>query len=146
LYALMAGLRRPRILRTSGAFYGLLSHAHGILHDAAGSTPRTKRASRSRWRRTALPMLAFFGDQDTFIRSMTVRRLESSLSRARAGAEIVVVPGAAAFMNDTRPDAYRAEARTRTRGDGPWRSCGRTWSRPLARPRARACARAVAKA
>jgi carboxymethylenebutenolidase len=57
------------------------------------------------------PMLAFFGAEDTFIPLEDVRRLEQSLARARAGAEIVVVPGAGhAFMNDTRPDAYRPEA------------------------------------
>ena len=53
-------------------------------------------------------LLAFFGDQDTFIPQSDVRALERELARARAGAEIVVVSGAGhAFMNDTRPDAYR---------------------------------------
>ena len=57
------------------------------------------------------PLLAFFGDQDTFIPQSDVSALERELTRARAGAEIVVVPGAGhAFMNDTRPDAYRPEA------------------------------------
>jgi len=113
MYALMAACADLGFA-ASVPFYGLLSHAHGILHDAAGLDPATKPhepiAMASELR---CPLLAFFGDQDTFIPLEDVRKLEAALSRARsgAGAEIVVVPGAGhAFMNDTRPDAYRPEA------------------------------------
>lgn len=111
MYALMAGCADLGF-SASVPFYGLLSHAHGILHDAAGLDPANKpREPIAMAADLRCPMLAFFGDQDTFIPLDDVRRLESSLSRARAGAEIVVVPGAGhAFMNDTRPDAYRPEA------------------------------------
>ena len=113
MYALMAGCADLGFA-ASVPFYGLLSHAHGILHDPAGLDravkPREPIAMAAELR---CPLLAFFGEQDTFIPLEDVRKLESSLSRARAGAgaEIVVVPGAGhAFMNDTRPDAYRPEA------------------------------------
>ena len=93
-------------------FYGLLSHAHGLLHDPAGPDrarkPREPIAMAAELR---CPLLAFFGDQDSFIPQSDVQALERELTGARAGAEIVVVPGAGhAFMNDTRPDAYRPEA------------------------------------
>lgn len=111
MYALMAGCSDLGF-SASVPFYGLLSHAHGILHDPAGldpaAKPRTPLAMASELR---CPLLAFFGDQDTFIPLSDVQALERALTGARAGAEIVVVPGAGhAFMNDTRPDAYRPEA------------------------------------
>jgi carboxymethylenebutenolidase len=111
MYALMAGCADLGFA-ASVPFYGLLSHAHGILHDPAGLDPAVKpREPIAMAAELRCPMLAFFGDQDTFIPLEDVRKLESSLSRARAGAEIVVVPNAGhAFMNDTRPDAYRPEA------------------------------------
>jgi carboxymethylenebutenolidase len=93
-------------------FYGLLSHAHGILHDPAGADP-AKKPSEPIAMAAGLrcPLLAFFGEQDSFIPLSDVRSLERELARAKVGAEIVVVPGAGhAFMNDTRPDAYRPEA------------------------------------
>jgi carboxymethylenebutenolidase len=119
MYALMAGCADLGFA-ASVPFYGLLSHAHGMLHDPAGPDPTLKpREPIAMAEDLRCPMLAFFGDQDTFIPLEDVRRLERSLARARSGAEIVVVPGAGhAFMNDTRPDAYRpaeaAEAWRRT--------------------------------
>jgi carboxymethylenebutenolidase len=111
MYALMAGCADLGFA-ASVPFYGLLSHGHGILHDPAGLDPAVKpREPIAMAAELRCPMLAFFGDQDTFIPLEDVRKLERSLARARAGAEIVVVPGAGhAFMNDTRPDAYRPEA------------------------------------
>jgi carboxymethylenebutenolidase len=113
MYALMAACADLGFA-ASVPFYGLLSHAHGILYDPAGLDPAVKpREPIAMASELRCPMLAFFGEQDTFIPLEDVRRLEDALSRARpgAGAEIVVVPGAGhAFMNDTRPDAYRPEA------------------------------------
>ena len=113
MYALMAGCADLGFA-ASVPFYGLLSHAHGILHDASGLDPAVKpREPIAMAPDLRCPMLAFFGAQDTFIPLDDVRRLEDALARAKpgAGAEIVVVPGAGhAFMNDTRPDAYRPEA------------------------------------
>jgi carboxymethylenebutenolidase len=111
MYALMAGCADLGF-RASVPFYGILSHAHGILHDPDGLDPAVKpREPIAMAEHLRCPMLAFFGDQDTFIPLEDVRRLEGALARSGAGAEIVVVPGAGhAFMNDTRPDAYRPEA------------------------------------
>ena len=113
MYALMAACADLGFA-ASVPFYGLLSHAHGILFDAAGLDPAVKpREPIAMASELRCPMLAFFGEQDTFIPLEDVRRLEDALSRARpgAGAEIVVVAGAGhAFMTDTRPDAYRPEA------------------------------------
>ena len=111
MYALMAGCADLGFA-ASVPFYGLLSHAHGLLHDPAGPDrarkPREPIAMAAELR---CPLLAFFGDQDSFIPQGDVQALERELTGARAGAEIVVVPGAGhAFMNDTRPDAYRPEA------------------------------------
>ena len=111
MYALMAGCADLGF-SASVPFYGLLSHAHGILHDPAGLDPAKKpREPLAMAAGLRCPLLAFFGDQDSFIPQTDVQALERALARARAGAEIVVVPGAGhAFMNDTRPDAYRPEA------------------------------------
>ena len=113
MYALMAGCADLGF-SASVPFYGLLSHAHGILHDPAGLDPEKKpHTPLAMAAELRCPMLAFFGDQDSFIPHSDVRALERELARSRAGsgAEIVVVPGAGhAFMNDTRPDAYRPEA------------------------------------
>jgi carboxymethylenebutenolidase len=111
MYALMAGCADLGF-SASVPFYGLLSHSEGILHDPAGPDPARKpRAPLAMAAELRCPLLAFFGEQDSFIPQSDVRALERELTGARAGAEIVVVPGAGhAFMNDTRPDAYRPEA------------------------------------
>jgi carboxymethylenebutenolidase len=113
MYALMAGCADLGF-SASVPFYGLLSHAQGILYDPAGLDPARKpREPLAMAAELRCPLLAFFGEQDSFIPQTDVQALERELTRARAGAgaEIVVVPGAGhAFMNDTRPDAYRPEA------------------------------------
>ena len=111
MYALMAACQFPRFA-AGVPFYGLLSHAHGILNHESGLDPARKpREPLAMASELRCPLLAFFGDQDEFVPMSDVRRLESELARARAPAEVVVVPGAGhAFMNDTRPDAYRPEA------------------------------------
>jgi len=110
MYALMAGCAD---LGFSAAvpFYGLLSHAQGILHDPAGldraRKPREPIAMAAELR---CPLLAFFGDRDSFIPQSDVQALGRELARSGAEWEVVVVPGAGhAFMNDTRPDAYRPD-------------------------------------
>jgi carboxymethylenebutenolidase len=110
-YALMAGCADLGFA-AAVPFYGLLSHSHGLLHDPAGPDrvrkPREPLAMASELR---CPLLAFFGDQDQFVPMDDVRALERELARAGAPAEVVVVAGAGhAFMNDTRPDAFRPEA------------------------------------
>ena len=110
-YALLAACQE-RGFEAAVPFYGMLSHRHGLLHDPEGLDPE-----RKPWEPLAVapelrcPLLAFFGAEDEFIPLEDVRALERALEPARAGAEVVIVSGAGhAFMNDTRPQAYRPEA------------------------------------
>ncbi len=60
------------------------------------------------------PLLALFGADDPLIPLADVRELERALGRAGKDFEVEVYPGAGhAFLNDTRPDAYRPEAAER---------------------------------
>ncbi len=110
MYALMAAASCTG-LAASVPFYGLLSHGHGILFDEQGldaaKKPREPLAMAAEVR---CPTLAFFGEEDEFVPMDEVRALETALGRAPAAAEVKVYPGAGhAFMNDTRPDAFRPE-------------------------------------
>jgi carboxymethylenebutenolidase len=113
MYALMAACS-CRDLAASVPFYGLLSHRHGILHDEAGLDPARKPREPLEYAPSLrCPLLAFFGDRDEFVPLDDVRQLEARLAQAQPPSEVVVVPDVGhAFLNDTRPDAYRpAEAR-----------------------------------
>jgi carboxymethylenebutenolidase len=111
MYALMAGCADLGFA-ASVPFYGLLSHRHGILHDPEGLDPERKpHEPLAMASELACPLLAFFGDRDEFVPIDDVRALERAFGAAPAPAEVVIVAGAGhAFMNDTRPDAYRPEA------------------------------------
>lgn len=111
MYALLAACGTPGI-SAAVPFYGLLSHEHGLLHDPAGLDPARKpRQPLDAARDLRCPLLAFFGADDAFIPMADVEELERRLAGASAPHELVVVPGAGhAFMNDTRPEAYREEA------------------------------------
>jgi carboxymethylenebutenolidase len=111
MYALMAGCAELGFA-ASVPFYGLLSHRHGLLHDAAGLDPEKKpNEPLAMASELGCPLLAFFGDRDEFVPMEDVHALERAFAAAPAPAEVVVVEGAGhAFMNDTRPDAYRPEA------------------------------------
>ncbi len=111
MYALMAGCAQLGFA-ASVPFYGLLSHRHGILHDEAGLDPERKpHEPLAMASELDCPLLAFFGDADEFVPMDDVRALERAFAAAPAPAEVVVVAGAGhAFMNDTRPDAYRPAA------------------------------------
>jgi len=111
MYALMAACG-DRGFAAVVSFYGLLSHAHGILHDPGGADPKRKpREPLAMVSELACPLLAFFGDRDEFVPMDDVRALEGELAKVSAEAEVVIVPGAGhAFMNDTRPAAYRPAA------------------------------------
>jgi carboxymethylenebutenolidase len=108
MYALMAGCSCTG-LSASVPFYGLLSHQHGILHSDAGLDPARKpREPLEVVRELRCPVLCFFGDQDQFIPVSDIELLKERLAESSHPTEIVVYPGAGhAFMNDTRPDAYR---------------------------------------
>lgn len=109
-YALMAGCG------TSGVdgvvpFYGILSHAHGLLHAPAGLDPRKKpREPVAAAADLACPLLAFFGAEDVYVPTNDVEALARVLAKTAQPHEVVVYPNAGhAFMNDTRPQAYRSE-------------------------------------
>ncbi len=111
MYALMAACSCTG-LSASVAYYGLLSHRHGILHSEEGLDPALKpREPLDAVGDLACPLLAFFGDQDEFVPAADIEQLESRLKQTSQTHEVVVYPGAGhAFMNDTRPDAYRPDA------------------------------------
>lgn len=100
-------------LSAAVAFYGLLSYEHGLLAPPEGERLDPERKPRSPLDAAAdlrCPLLAFFGDQDEFVPLEDVRELEWRLTKTGREAEVVVYPGAGhAFMNDTRPQAYRPE-------------------------------------
>ena len=110
MYALMAGCTCTG-LSASVPFYGLLSHRHGILHSDAGLDPALKpREPLDAVRDLRSPTLAFFGDHDQFIPVSDIELLKERFAEISQPTEVVVYPGAGhAFMNDTRPDAYRPE-------------------------------------
>ncbi len=110
-YALMAACC-VRGLSAAVPFYGLLSHEHGLLHAEGGLDPALKpRSPLDCAPDLRCPLLAFFGDQDEFVPLDDVRELERRLSKTSEPAEVVIFEGAGhAFMNDTRPAAFRPEA------------------------------------
>jgi carboxymethylenebutenolidase len=110
MYVLM-GASRCSGLSAAAAFYGLLSHRHGLLHDPQGLDPAKKpREPLAMAPELRCPLLAFFGEDDEFVPVADVRALESALARAPHPSEVVLYPGAGhAFMNDTRPAAFRPE-------------------------------------
>jgi carboxymethylenebutenolidase len=90
-------------------FYGLLSHQHGMLHTESGLDPARKpHEPLAVASRLGCPLLGFFGAEDAMVPVGDVRALEETFAGTEHASEIVVVEGAGhAFMNDTRPDAYR---------------------------------------
>ncbi len=96
-------------LSGSVAFYGLLSHEHGLLHGENGPDPTLKpRQPLDAVAELSCPLQAVFGDQDEFVPLADVERLRERLHEAPQPGEVVVYAGCGhAFLNDTREDAYR---------------------------------------
>jgi len=109
MYALLAGAS-IRGVAAVAPFYGILSHAHGLLYDPKGLDPRKKpREPLEAARDIACPILAFFGAQDPYVPLEDVRELERRLRGPSV--EVHVYEGAGhAFMNDTRSEMYRPDA------------------------------------
>jgi carboxymethylenebutenolidase len=120
MYALLAAAS-CRELSASVVFYGLLSHARGMLHQQGGlDRARKPREPVAAAAELTCPLLGCFGEDDEFVPLSDVDRLRDALSGASHAADIVVYPGAGhAFMNDTRPAAFRPEM------------ARRAWSRTL---------------
>jgi len=108
-YALLAASGVPG-LSACVAFYGLLSHEHGILHapdlDPAKKPRDPLRAASS----LGCPTLAIYGDEDEFVPASDVRALEDVFATVPHDTEVKVYPGCGhAFLNEARPAAYRPE-------------------------------------
>jgi len=110
MYALLAACG-CRGLSASVAYYGLLSYQHGLLHADGGLDPARKpRQPIDAVADLACPLLCCFGEDDEFVPMSDIDALRRGLDRAAQPAEVVVYPDCGhAFMNDTRPEAYRPE-------------------------------------
>jgi carboxymethylenebutenolidase len=110
MYALLSACGGAGI-EAAVAFYGLLSHRHGILHDEAGLDPARKpREPLAAAADLEHPLLCLFGDEDEFVPLADIDALREQLATTSPASEVVVYPGCGhAFMNDTREDAYRPE-------------------------------------
>ena len=110
MYSLLAAAG-CRGLSAAVVFYGLLSHDQGLFRTDEPLDPARKpREPAAAAREIACPLLCFFGEDDDFVPLSDVQRLREGLAGAAHAAEIVVYHGAGhAFLNDTRPAAYRPE-------------------------------------
>ncbi len=95
-------------------YYGLLSHTHGILYTEEGLDPALKpREPLAAAADLRCPLFGIFGGLDTFIPKQDLDALERTLAKTPHETEIAVYPAAGhAFLNDTRPDAYRKDDAT----------------------------------
>ncbi len=110
MYALLAACSCTG-LSAGVPFYGLLSHAHGILYAPDGLDPERKpREPLEAARELRCPLLGFFGEDDESVPPADVEVLRERVAESGQPSELVIYAGAGhAFMNDTRPEAYRPE-------------------------------------
>jgi carboxymethylenebutenolidase len=96
------------------AFYGLLSHEHGLLAPPPGERLDPARKPRSPLEaaaRVACPLLGLFGREDPFIPVSDVHAFEAGLARSGRPHQVVIYDGAGhAFLNERRPEMYRPDA------------------------------------
>jgi len=111
MYALLAACEVEGVA-AAASFYGMLSYETGMLAEEAGlDRTRKPRSPLEAARDLRCPLLAFFGEDDTFIPAEDVDVLADTLPTDEYEVEVVRYPGTGhAFMNETRPEAYRAEA------------------------------------
>ncbi len=103
-YALLAACG-CRGLSACAPFYGMLSYADDL--DPA----KKPRSPLEALPDLGCPVLGLYGREDHLIPLDQVSELEAGLAKSPHGGEVVLYPGAGhAFMNDTRPEMYRAEA------------------------------------
>ncbi len=117
MYALLAACGNCPGITASVAFYGMLSYEHGMLHEPGGADPVKKpRSPLQAASDLACPLLGLFGAEDPFVPLSDVEDLRGRLEKTEPASELVVYPGAGhAFMNDTRPEAYRPETASQAR-------------------------------
>jgi carboxymethylenebutenolidase len=126
-YAVLAACA-CRDLAGAVSFYGILSYQHGIL-----SSPELDPAKKPRDPLHAAgdlrcPLLGIFGESDEFIPLEDVKQLEARLAPLAVASKVRVYPGCGhAFLNETRPQAFRPESAAHA-----WGEMLEWWGRHLA--------------
>mgnify|MGYP005839952131 CR=1 FL=1 len=110
-YALLAACL-SEVFSAAAPFYAILSYDHGMLADPTGrDLTRKPHAPLEVAERLRMPLLAAFGAEDPIVPQADVDALEVALERSGTRFRIDRHAGAGhAFLNHTRPDAYRPEA------------------------------------
>jgi len=109
-YSLLAACRSTRFA-AAAPFYGVLSYDRDLVLGPEGRDRVRKPASPiERAASLRMPVLAAFGCEDGFVPLDDVDRLEEGFARSGAPYRVDRYTGAGhAFLNETRPDAYRPE-------------------------------------
>ena len=103
-YALLAA-SSCRGLAGCVSFYGMVRYESGL------DPTRKPRSPLDAIADLRCPLLGLYGEEDAFIPVADVDELRRRLAAAGKDADVRLYPGAGhAFMNDTRPAAYRPEA------------------------------------
>lgn len=112
-YALLAACHSSRF-SASAPFYGLLSYDHGMNVGPQGRDLRRKPSSPiESAHHLRMPLLASFGCEDHFVPESDVDLLERELSKSGVEHRVHRYAGAGhAFLNATRPEAWRPEIAT----------------------------------
>ncbi|MCH2171599.1 dienelactone hydrolase family protein [Myxococcota bacterium] len=110
MYALLAACSCEGV-SAAVPFYGLLSHSHGMLYADEGLDPELKpREPLQAAADLRCPLLGVFGGRDDFVPMSDIGILERVLEETGQSVEVAVYPEAGhAFLNDTRPDAFRPD-------------------------------------
>ncbi len=116
-FSLLAACHSQRFA-AAAPFYGLLSYDRGMLLGPEGRDrvrkPSSPIESASRLR---MPLLASFACEDVFVPESDVDLLEAGLAQSGQVHRVDRYSGAGhAFLNSTRPDAYRPELAALARG------------------------------
>jgi carboxymethylenebutenolidase len=91
-------------------FAGTRNRRIGAVVDCYGIHPNVKLELDG----LAAPVLGIFAERDSFVPPAAAKQLEEQLRAAGKRADFTVYPGVDhAFLNDTRPDVYDAEAAER---------------------------------
>ena len=103
-YALLAGCRCTG-LSACAPFYGMLRYEEGLDASRKPASPLEALGELS------CPVLGLYGEQDAIIPVADVEALRTGLATSGHQSEVVLYPDAGhAFMNDTRPQLFCAEA------------------------------------